>query len=86
MEATGANVKVRPRFIPKKAQIKFSGIDLRSPDRFFCRVVREGLDLLSVWDQLRGPVFLGRDGFLARMQKLSDQTALAEIPRAQRRP
>ena len=46
--------------------------------------VREGVGLPSVWAQLRGQVFLGSDAFLQRMLKLSDQSNLAEIPRAQR--
>jgi REP element-mobilizing transposase RayT len=49
-------------------------------------VVREGVGLPSVWAQLRGQVFLGSDAFLKRMLKLSDQSNLGEIPRAQRRP
>lgn len=48
--------------------------------------VRAGVGLPSVWAQLRGQVFLGSDAFLKRMLKLSDQSNLAEIPRAQRRP
>ena len=42
--------------------------------------------LPSLWNQLRGQVFLGGDAFLKRMQKLSDKAAIGEIPRAQRRP
>ena len=48
--------------------------------------VREGVGLPSLWGQLRGQVFLGGDDFLKRMQKLSDKSAMGEIPRAQRRP
>jgi REP element-mobilizing transposase RayT len=48
--------------------------------------VRAGVGLPSVWEQLRGQVFLGSDAFLARMQKLSDKAAIGEIPRVQRRP
>jgi putative transposase len=47
--------------------------------------VREGVGLPSIWDALRGQVFLGGDEFLAKMQDLLDP-AMAEIPRAQRRP
>lgn len=48
--------------------------------------VQEGVGLPSPWDQLRGQVFLGRDAFLKRMQKLSDKAAIGEIPRVQRHP
>jgi putative transposase len=47
--------------------------------------VREGVGLPSIWDALRGQVFLGGDEFLAKMQDLLDPS-MAEIPRAQRRP
>ena len=47
--------------------------------------VNEGVDLPSVWENLRGQVFLGGDMFLKRMQKLSEKAAIGEIPRAQRR-
>ena len=48
--------------------------------------VREGVGLPSVWENLRGQVFLGGDEFLKRMQKLADKAAIGEIPRIQRRP
>lgn len=47
--------------------------------------VREGIGLPSIWEALRGQVFLGGDEFLTKMQDLLDP-AMAEIPRAQRRP
>lgn len=48
--------------------------------------VREGVGLPSLWDKLRGQVYLGGDAFLTRMQKLAEKAAIGEIPRAQRRP
>ena len=48
--------------------------------------VREGVGLPSMWEKLRGQVFLGGDEFLKRTQKLADKAAIGEIPRAQRRP
>lgn len=48
--------------------------------------VQEGVSVPSVWNQLRGQVFLGGDAFIRRMQKLADKAAIGEIPRAQRRP
>lgn len=47
--------------------------------------VRAGVGLPSVWADLRGQIYLGRDGFVQRMQTLADQS-LVEVPRAQRRP
>ena len=48
--------------------------------------VREGVGLPSMWEKLRGQVFLGGDELLKRMQKLADKAAIGEIPRVQRRP
>lgn len=47
--------------------------------------VREGVGLPSIWDALRGQIFLGSDEFLERMQDLIDPD-IVEIPRSQRRP
>lgn len=52
----------------------------------YINFVRKGVGQHSLWDQLRGQVFLGGEGFLKRMQKLADKAAIGEIPRAQRRP
>ena len=54
--------------------------------RRYIDFVREGVDEPSIWENLRGQVFLGGDVFLKRMQKLADKVAIGEIPRAQRRP
>lgn len=49
--------------------------------------VQEGLGQSSVWEQLRGQIFLGSDVFIQQMQQLSSTEALIkEIPSAQRRP
>ena len=49
--------------------------------------VRAGVGLPSVWQALQGQIYLGTADFMQRMQALvGDATALAEIPRAQRRP
>jgi len=49
--------------------------------------VRAGVGLPSIWDNLRGQIYLGSAEFIARMQStLSLNQPLEEIPRAQRRP
>ena len=49
--------------------------------------VREGVGLPSVWDDLKGQIFLGSDDFVTALQSsLANPQQLAEIPRAQRRP
>lgn len=52
----------------------------------YIEFVQEGVGLPSIWEKLRGQVFLGSDAYLKRMQKLADKAAIGEIPRAQRRP
>lgn len=47
--------------------------------------VRAGVGLPSMWQGLRGQIYLGSDAFVQRMQALADQS-LAEVPRTQRRP
>ena len=49
--------------------------------------VRAGVGLPSLWESLRGQIFLGSDSFVRRMQEeMADRPTVAEIPRAQRRP
>ena len=48
--------------------------------------VRAGVGLPSLWGQLKGQVFLGSEPFLRRLQGLTEQRMIGEIPRSQRRP
>jgi len=49
--------------------------------------VRAGIGQLGLWESLRGQIYLGSDAFVERMQRITaDQSKVAEIPRAQRRP
>lgn len=49
--------------------------------------VRAGVGLPSVWESLRGQVFLGSDDFVQQMQARIDQgSPLREVPQLQRRP
>lgn len=49
--------------------------------------VRAGVGLPSLWEGLRGQIYLGSEAFIAAMQKrLAARERLDEIPRAQRRP
>ncbi|MBP8119603.1 MAG: transposase [Burkholderiales bacterium] len=52
----------------------------------YVEFVHEGKGLPSVWDQLRGQVYLGSETFVEKMQAIVDkQPSLTEVPRAQRR-
>lgn len=49
--------------------------------------VRAGVGLPSIWDSLQRQIYLGSEGFVARMQStISTEQSLDEIPRMQRRP
>jgi len=49
--------------------------------------VRAGVGLPSVWNDLRGQIFLGSEAFVSQMQPaFSSNQSLEEIPRMQRRP
>lgn len=52
--------------------------------------VRAGVGLPSIWSELTGQIFLGKQAFVDRMRALGlgqqDDASLKEIPRAQRRP
>ena len=49
--------------------------------------VHAGVGQPSAWESLRGQIYLGSEAFVDGMQSLfADRTAMAEIPRVQRRP
>jgi hypothetical protein len=51
----------------------------------FVDFVRAGVGLPSVWEGLRGQIYLGSDAFVRRMRLLADRP-LSEVPRTQHRP
>jgi REP element-mobilizing transposase RayT len=52
----------------------------------YARFVHEGMGQASIWDRLKGQIFLGSDEFIARLTAHAANPAISEIPRAQRRP
>ncbi len=48
--------------------------------------VGAGVSAPSVWNNIRGQIYLGSDAFLERLQRKPDDDALREIPRSQRSP
>ena len=48
--------------------------------------VSEGIGQASPWEQLRGQIWLGGEGFLDRMEKLVHGKPVSNVPKAQRRP
>lgn len=64
---------------------QFSEHRAQAVDRYI-DFVRAGVGLPSLWQQLRGQIYLGSDAFIKHMQATSDKSRIGEIPRAQRRP
>ena len=50
------------------------------------KFVAEGLGETSVWEDLKGQIYLGNDAFLERMQNLVDRKAVHGIANAQTKP
>jgi hypothetical protein len=48
--------------------------------------VAEGIGKTSVWEDLKGQIYLGNDTFLERMQNLVDRKAVHGIAKAQTKP
>lgn len=58
----------------------------RSPVQAYARFVEQGMSRGSPWDKLRGQIWLGDDAFLKRMERFAAGKAVANVPRAHRRP
>ncbi len=54
--------------------------------RAYRRFVAEGVDAASPWQDLRGGIWLGPEGFRQRMQERLSKAATANVPAAQRQP
>ncbi len=50
------------------------------------RFVAQGLGIASPWESVSGQIFLGKDEFLKKMQRLADTKPSREITRAHRHP
>lgn len=74
-----------PTWLNTEAVLAYFGADHTRARRQFGDFVRAGVGMPSVWDSLRGQIFLGDDAFLAQMQSYSEIPE-REIPRAQQRP
>ena len=65
------------QFSPERDQARLGYLDF----------VRAGVGLPSVWDDLKGQIYLGSEAFIERMQSnVSPEQSLDEIPRKQCRP
>jgi len=76
-----------PTWLNTESVLAYFGADRARARRLFGDFVRAGVGLPSVWDDLRGQIFLGDDAFLVQMQSCASTTEHErEIPRAQQRP
>lgn len=76
-----------PEWLEVDALLRMFGSTRRQARAAYVDFVRAGVGLPSVWEGLRGQVYLGSDEFVEEMQLLAQQAdALAEVPRLQRRP
>jgi REP element-mobilizing transposase RayT len=63
----------------------FDGTDNTRTD-LYRQFVREGLGQSSPWEEMRGQIFLGREPFLAEMERLAKRRPLDNVPLVQREP
>jgi REP element-mobilizing transposase RayT len=76
-----------PDWLEVDALLRLFGRSRAAAVATYVDFVRAGVGLPSVWQGLRGQVYLGSDDFVAQMQARAQAVeALAEIPRLQRRP
>ncbi|MEO6936657.1 MAG: transposase [Collimonas sp.] len=74
-----------PRWLQTDWILEHFGRQRKRAVAHYIDFVRAGAGLPSIWENLRGQVYLGGDKFIQHMQNLLDRE-IAEIPRVQRRP
>lgn len=76
-----------PGWLEADALLQLFGHSRGSAVARYVDFVRAGVGLPSVWEGLRGQMYLGSDEFMAQMQDRAEAAGpLAEVPRLQRRP
>ncbi len=81
-----AGMKSPPEWLHVKPVWKRFGHKQEEARKRYREFVRQGMGQGSPWKQLRGQIYLGGEGFLARMEKLVSKQNLANIPRQQTQP
>jgi hypothetical protein len=78
----------QPAWLETDVVLKQFGATRRRAVAAYVDFVRAGVGLPSVWEGLRGQVFLGSDEFVERMTAAlkDDDAKLRDVPRVQRRP
>ena len=77
-----------PDWLETDVLLRHFGATRRRAVAAYVDFVRAGVGLPSVWESLRGQVFLGSDDFVERMKAAfdADDPKLRDVPRLQRRP
>jgi putative transposase len=78
----------QPEWLETDVVLQHFGPTRRRAVAGYMDFVRAGVGLPSVWESLRGQVFLGSDEFVERMTAVfeADDPKLRDVPRLQRRP
>ena len=80
-------VEPAPPWLAVEALLRGFGRTRRIARMKYIDFVRAGVGLPSIWDDLRGQIYLGGEAFVQRMAALAaDESEALEVPRAQRRP
>mgnify|MGYP001570858843 FL=1 len=62
------------------------GVGIDRAREAYRRFVSEGVGQASPWEHLRGQIWLGREDFLRRMEKLTRGKSVSNVPKTQLRP
>jgi putative transposase len=52
----------------------------------YAAFVQAGMSAAPIWNELRGQIYLGREQFVERLQRYTNDAMLCEVARVQRRP
>jgi len=78
--------QVPPQWLSTEAVLAHFGRSLAAGRAHYERFIARGMKAKSPWEELKGQIFLGDNGFVERMQRnLGRQAEDINIPRAQRR-
>ncbi|VAW96106.1 FIG00759408: hypothetical protein [hydrothermal vent metagenome] len=81
-----AGMIMPPEWLDIKAVLKpFSHKRAEAHD-LYRQYVQQGRGQASPWEQLRGQIYLGKEDFLLRMEKLASKQSPADVPKQQLHP
>jgi REP-associated tyrosine transposase len=87
--AATINQSQRPEWLYTKWILKQFGTQQEQAIKGYINFVRAGVGLPTIWENLKGQIYLGDEHFIRKMQdniNLNQLSQIEEIPRIQRRP